>query len=244
MIGLLILFLSPQAAQAFTSVNTPTARGSAFLMTDLFLPFELPVICKATDKPSVPPLIGYEIVLRETTSQVASRQGEEKPSARQSFPQMPPISPSDLPQATPTPQAVLAKAEISQAVQPQPTVSVSEHSPGLNADLLFSLINQYRANRGLTPFARNDAVCSIAASRAPQIHEEVYSGHMHAGFYALNLPYRATENIISMRTEQEAFNWWINDPIHHAAIVSDAKYSCVACSGDSCSEIFTSFEPK
>lgn len=142
---------------------------------------------------------------------------------------------------TPTPQAVLAVAQISPTIMPQTAQTNSEQTPGLNADVLFSLVNQYRASYGMPAFEKNDTVCSIAEERAPQVAAEVASGNMHAGFYSLHLPYQATENIISMRTDQEAFNWWVGDPIHRKAILSSATYSCVACSDNSCSEIFTGF---
>ena len=67
---------------------------------------------------------------------------------------------------------------------------------------------------------------------------------MHAGLKALNLPYWNSENIISMRSNQEAFNWWMNDTIHREAIEGPYKYSCMACSGDSCAEEFTDFQSK
>ena len=67
---------------------------------------------------------------------------------------------------------------------------------------------------------------------------------MHSGLKSRNLNYWNSENIISMRNETEAFNWWINDQIHKDAIESNNKYSCIACSGNSCAEEFTNYQPK
>lgn len=127
---------------------------------------------------------------------------------------------------------------------PTATTSPADEST-LNADLIFSMINQYRRSVGLPPFVKDPQVCAVTDSRAPELYNEIMVTHtMHRGFYAKNLPYWATENIIYMNSEQAAVTWWLNEPIHHAAIVSNYQYSCVSCAGKSCSQIFTSFQPK
>jgi uncharacterized protein YkwD len=143
---------------------------------------------------------------------------------------------------TPTPTIIPATTAIS--TTPSYTPTAQSNPGGLNADDLFSMVNTYRASQGLPAFQQDAKTCSLAQERAPAIAGEVASGNMHAGLIAMNLPYWNTENIISMNSDQAAFNWWINDPIHHAAIVSSATYSCVACSGNSCAEEFTSYQPK
>jgi uncharacterized protein YkwD len=115
----------------------------------------------------------------------------------------------------------------------------------LNADVLFNLVNATRVQYGLAPFLKDERICAVTASRAPELDSEIWVTHtMHAGFYARNLPYRATENIISMRTEQEALTWWLNSPVHRAALLGNYTHACTACAGRSCSMIFTNFEPK
>jgi uncharacterized protein YkwD len=104
--------------------------------------------------------------------------------------------------------------------------------------------NNYRAGLGLPPFQTDPRICSLAAARAPQIAAEIAGGYMHAGKDSHNFPYRFTENIITMRTEQEAFNWWINDHIHRVQIEAPNTHSCVACAGNACVQHFTSFQPK
>jgi uncharacterized protein YkwD len=104
--------------------------------------------------------------------------------------------------------------------------------------------NEYRAARGLPPFQKDERTCSLAASRAPEVAGEVASGARHAGLAARALPYWNTENIISMNSEEAAFNWWINDKIHHDAIVGNFTYSCVACVGGNCAQEFTNYQPK
>ena len=162
-------------------------------------------------------------------------------------------------QSTPTISQQQTKTDLETQVPtttPEPTTPVAttpatNYTPapqtntgGLNADVLFSMVNNYRQSNGLPAFQQDAKTCSLAQQRAPAVAGEVASGNMHAGLKAMDLPYWNTENIISMNSEAAAFNWWINDPIHHAAIVSNNTYSCVACSGNSCAEEFTSYVAK
>lgn len=142
--------------------------------------------------------------------------------------------------SSPTPSVVaLNSTAISQQTRLGTTNGV------LNADVLFNLVNATRAQYGLAPFQKDDRICAVAVSRAPELDNEIWVTHtMHAGFYARNLPYWATENIISMHTEQEALNWWLNSPVHRAALLGNYTHACTACSGGSCGMIFTNFEPK
>jgi uncharacterized protein YkwD len=137
-------------------------------------------------------------------------------------------------------------ANVTQAtpVPATPAVASSANPGGLNPETLFSMVNAYRQAQGLASFQKDDRSCSLASSRAPEVSGEIAAGTMHSGLKARNLPYWNTENIISMNSEQAAFNWWINDPIHHDAIVGNFTTSCVACSGNACAEEFTSYAPK
>lgn len=125
-----------------------------------------------------------------------------------------------------------------------PTVATQANVGGLNPETLFAMTNTYRQSRGLPALQKDERTCSLAASRAPEVAGEIAAGTMHSGLHARNLPYWNTENVISMNSEQAAFNWWLNDGIHHAAIVSNSTHSCVACSGNSCAQEFTSYSPK
>ncbi len=130
---------------------------------------------------------------------------------------------------------------------PQVTPDQSAGSSGsvLNAETLFQMVNSYRSSVGLAAFEKDPRICEVATSRGPELDNEVYgSSYMHAGFKARNLPYWATENMISMRTEAEALQWWLNSPIHRSAILGNYKYACVSCAGKSCAMIFTNFDPK
>jgi len=155
-------------------------------------------------------------------------------------------TPTVIPTETPEPTVTTTPEPTQTTTTPPANYSpVPQANPGgLNAADLFNMVNSYRASLGLPAFQQDAKTCSLAAQRAPEVGGEIAAGDMHAGLKAMNLPYWNTENIISMNSDQAAFNWWINDPIHHAAIVSNNTYSCVACSGNSCAEEFTSYTAK
>lgn len=118
-----------------------------------------------------------------------------------------------------------------------------ENNPiSLDPKRLFFLVNSYRKKIGFPEFQKDGKICSIAEKRVPELYEEIMvSGEMHKGFYALNLPYFAVENIIYYNSEEGALQWWLNSPIHRGSIEGDFKYSCIACEGRFCSQVFTSF---
>lgn len=125
------------------------------------------------------------------------------------------------------------------------TTSSPQDSSGLNADTLFALVNKHRTSKNLTEFKKDPRICELATQRATEIQNEIYGpSYMHAGFFARNLPYFATENIIHHSTEQTALNWWLNSPVHRSAIEGNYQYACVACYAYNCSMIFTNFAPK
>jgi uncharacterized protein YkwD len=134
-----------------------------------------------------------------------------------------------------------AKAEKKDEITPK--TLVAKLTDG--AEKLFAMANEHRAKIGLPAFEKEEKVCQMVAQRAPQVYDEVFKeGPMHKGFKALNLPYWATENIAAYDSIDKNFDFWLRDDIHRKAIESAAKYSCVACSGTYCSQIFTSFIPK
>ena len=158
------------------------------------------------------------------------------------------ITPTPTPSAasipTPTPLTKTAATPTQSTVASTSTGANTSTGGGLNADVLFSMSNTYRAGLGLPAFQKDERICSLAAQRAPEISAEISGGHMHSGKDSHNFPYWFTENIIEFRTEAEAFNWWINDYIHRVQIVAANTHSCVACSGNACTQEFTSFQAK
>ncbi len=139
---------------------------------------------------------------------------------------------------------IVAEERVEVNTQPVPSIpEIALNSDG--AEKLFAMTNEHRAKLGLPVLEKDERLCSAANQRATQIYDEIFvSGPMHKGFFALNLPYWASENIASYQSIEENFNFLVNDPPHRKAIESDNKYSCVACSGNSCSQIFSSFVTK
>lgn len=129
------------------------------------------------------------------------------------------------------------------SISPIPLV-IEKPQASLNAERLFQLINDYRIQLGLPAFQKDPVICDIAKQRGPALDREVETGTIHAGFYALNLPYWATENMKYGGNEQEMFNWWLNSPIHRRAIEGEFKFACGECYGRSCNQIFTSYIEK
>lgn len=153
--------------------------------------------------------------------------------------------PSVTEEPTPTPSAIPSPSPTDEPTSlATPSSSPALTQTGLKAGVLFDLINQHRSKLGLPSFEKEDKICALAQSRAPQLEAEFASGRLHSGFYNKHLPYRASENVIQMKTEEQALNWWLHSPVHRAAIEGDYQYSCISCSGSSCSEVFTSFSPK
>jgi uncharacterized protein YkwD len=146
-----------------------------------------------------------------------------------------------------TKTASKAAQDKTESPSPSPTALPSTTpvaSGNSNSEAMFQMVNDYRAKLGLKAFEKDERICKIAEGRAPQVNGELESGNLHKGFRDLNLPYWASENIAAYSTIEQDFKFWISDYIHKKAIESDNKYSCVACSGASCSQIFTSFVSK
>lgn len=126
----------------------------------------------------------------------------------------------------------------------QPAISQDPEAT-LSADLIFQLVNVHRASVNLPPFEQETRICAVAQARKDALYSEINITHtMHSGFYAMNLPYWATENVIYMQNETQSVNWWLNSGVHRAAIEGNYKYACGVCQGRACNMIFTNYEQK
>jgi len=129
----------------------------------------------------------------------------------------------------------------------QITIITPQISPknSLNADLILLLINVHRKGKNLEPFEKEDQLCKLASVRAPELYDEIFiSGKIHKGFYDRQLPYWITENMAHYESEEHIVKWWLGSSIHRNAIEGKYKYSCGACSGNSCAQLFTNYTPK
>jgi uncharacterized protein YkwD len=152
--------------------------------------------------------------------------------------------------AKPKPSLTPEPDNITETASDQPTgnpfdLPIRTLKSSLNPEVLFNLINKHRADIGMPAFEKDGRLCQLAQYRAPMLQREIFGGGvMHSGLRALKLPYWITENIAGYNTEQVIFNFWMSDYIHKKAIESDNKYSCGACSGNTCAQEFSSFVPK
>lgn len=152
---------------------------------------------------------------------------------------------------TPSPTSI-SNSAISPTPTAIPTIAVTPvntpqntQAKGLNADVIFNLVNQHRNSIGLPALQKDSRVCAIAEQRAPQVYNEIFITHnLDAGLHAMQIPYWITEDIINDDTEQDAVDWWLGDPTHRQVIEGNYSYSCVACSGNNCVQVFTNFVAK
>jgi uncharacterized protein YkwD len=238
------LTLPQQLSYAGLTFTEPLTYSKQLPLKTETLTFSLPQQVQVTPKASNKTLDEMVIIPTITTT-LSVLPSQNPPSAFQSK-----ENATETEAATPVSKVLAAAATIAPTIAPTETpvpiitTAPSTNAGGLDAEKLFSMSNAYRQSHGLAPFQKDDRSCSLAASRAPEINGEVASGTMHSGLRARALPYWNSENIITMNSEEAAFNWWINDKIHHDAIVGNYTYSCVACSGNACAQEFTNFQAK
>lgn len=151
-----------------------------------------------------------------------------------------------LPTASLIPKIELKKEEKKEIKVATPAPQFSPSPTGtLSAEVLFEMVNAHRASISLPALEKEAQICHVAEARRQGIADEIFQGlPMHAGFYNMNLPYWATENMIYQHSEQEALTWWLNSPIHRSAIEGSYRYACGVCNGEVCNMVFTNLEPK
>lgn len=176
---------------------------------------------------------------------IASAREDLRKQKRENIPSVlpsPSLTPNSSQQETPPLSPTTTTPSPEPSVEATSTESVPAPGAQLNAEVLFSLVNAHRVSIGLPPFLQDPRVQDVANSRAPELDYEIYGGRgMHAGFNARNLGYFATENMISMPTEEAALAWWLNSSVHRSAIEGNYQYAAVGCGGRSCAMIFTNF---
>lgn len=167
-----------------------------------------------------------------------------------------------------TPLTVSYTVEPTYFVEPTPTITPTTELPAqptvtsaplqealdllpadgviLDNNLIFNLINDHRTQMGLPAFQKDDALCTLAKTRSVELHGELFEGkgYLHSGLYNRNLPYWITEDAKWGSNEAGTVKWWLNSPIHRRAIEGNYTYSCGACTGSQCSQLFTSYTPK
>lgn len=162
-------------------------------------------------------------------------------------------SPTRLPTRKPSPTVTKTITRTMPTVTPagdlgdylSASTSATKKVVSLNPDLILQLINLHRKSKSLAPFRKDTQLCELAEARAPELDEEIFSTkRLHEGLYNRDIPFWITENMAHYPSEEVIVNWWLNSAIHRAAIEGDSIYSCGACYGDSCAQLFTSYMPK
>jgi uncharacterized protein YkwD len=151
------------------------------------------------------------------------------------------VEPTPTPnvEETPTPAPLPDSATIEGARDMVPQTGVN-----VDANVIFDLINSHRTSIGKPAFIKDEALCSLATTRSMELSGEFANGTLHSGLYNRNLPYWITEDAKWGSNEAGTLRWWLNSPIHRAAIEGNHVYSCGACNGSQCSQLFTSYTPK
>ena len=182
-----------------------------------------------------------ELVAKAT----ASPSGDEEPTFSYS------VEPTYYAPAEPTPTVIPESTQTpNPTVTPAPSQEPRDLLPAegvtLDDNLIFSFINDHRTQMGLPAFQKDEALCTLAKTRSVELHGELFEGkgYLHSGLYNRNLPYWITEDAKWGSNEAGTVKWWLNSPIHRHAIEGNYIYSCGACTGSQCSQLFTSYTPK
>ena len=94
---------------------------------------------------------------------------------------------------------------------------------------IFQLVNQVRADHGLTPFTYNAQLAAAAQNQAGYMAEFTYYGHTGYGGTipqdrANNAGYvgYVVENVVGgwELSSQQAVTWWINSPVHYNTLIT------------------------
>lgn len=147
--------------------------------------------------------------------------------------------------ATPTPTASTPQPTVAPAQTAAPKSMVPATGQQVDANVIFDLINSHRSSIGLPAFQKDEALCSLANTRSFELHDELFVNfNLHSGLYNRNLPYWITEDAKWGSNEAGTVQWWLNSPVHRRAIEGNYTYSCGACNGSQCAQLFTSYTPK
>lgn len=179
-------------------------------------------------------------------AQIAEEKSESETSNAFSYETEPTYYIPAVETPTPTVTPVENVMPLAPITSQQPLDLFPAEGPNLDSNLILSMINTHRTAIGKPAFQQEGALCSLAQTRSIELQGELFEGigYLHSGLYNRNLPYWITENAKYGSNEAGTVQWWLNSPIHRRAIEGDYTYSCGACSGTKCAQLFTSYSPK
>lgn len=130
-----------------------------------------------------------------------------------------------------------------------PLISASANSYQLNdlqkTEKLWSSIQDFRKSENLKPFIKDQRFCKFAEDRARQ---QVKLGILdeHKGLES-DPRYRSlqvAENCVQVPYIEYTLKEWLSSIPHRNMLLSNHKYSCLACVKDICVQHFSNLEPK
>lgn len=112
----------------------------------------------------------------------------------------------------------------------------------LNADTLFSLVNNWRTSENRKPFIKNDHLCDIAKSRLPEIKNDwshsLFFTHMQNGSYCPKGCSLAENLAKEEGVEDQTLDAWLHSASHAANLRGSYTKSCIATDGSYAVQIF------
>jgi len=111
---------------------------------------------------------------------------------------------------------------------------------------LWELVNDYREEQGLQPFAEDGELCGLAVIRSYEAQKE----WGHIGPNSIYHDYTATqycpdcegmgENLAKdFNTPQGVINGWVESPMHKHILLMDASSACIGVSENEEGELYT-----
>ena len=114
----------------------------------------------------------------------------------------------------------------------------------LDAEQLWSLVNNWRTSEGLREYQKNELLCDIARSRIYQIRDDwSHDGFVPTVNRVFGNRYRDIgENLATdMITEGDALTGWLWSSTHKENLLKNYRYSCIATDGRFAVQIFGNF---
>lgn len=145
-------------------------------------------------------------------------------------------APAPAPAEAPVPADVPAPAETAPDIQAVAPAAVSDVAPGASGieQALFARINAVRADYGLRAYTLNPALSAVARGHVADMARRRWMSHTGSdgSSYRQRIARAgirfgsATENIGMGYDLDRMFTWWMNSPVHRAAILG-TKYNQV-----------------
>jgi cysteine-rich secretory family protein len=123
----------------------------------------------------------------------------------------------------------LRQANLSVNIKPTPVAIIP--TPFVDPINLFSLVQKYREDHGLTAYTKSDFLCQVASTRLPEIktnwsHEGFSSKRFCSGNCYLG------ENLARQEGSDSAtLNAWLQSPEHKENLDAPYTHSCLVSDG-------------